>query len=133
MVSGFLTSPFDHMRIVSAVARPIRIWLKSFTSSIELLPWTPRGAPSSRGQCEVAHFSSSSSFVGGSALSEAGAALATPLVFLVGAPLGAAEVDAELLGGAEHVLVELAHLDLLAGVGQHLDVEAEGLHLLDEH
>ena len=56
-----------------------------------------------------------------------------PGVFLVGAPLGPADVDAELLGRAEHVLVELAHLDLLAGVGQDLDVEAEALHLLDEH
>ncbi len=33
----------------------------------------------------------------------------------------------------EHVLVELAHLDLRALGGQHLDVEAQGLHLLDEH
>ena len=55
------------------------------------------------------------------------------LVVLVGAPLGPAEVDAELLGRAEDVLVELPHLDLLARLGEDLDVEAEGLHLLDEH
>src|ERR1700740_2706734 len=56
-----------------------------------------------------------------------------PCVFLVGAPLGAADVDAKLLGRAEHVLVELTHLDLLAGVAQDLDVEAQALHFLDEH
>ena len=54
--------------------------------------------------------------------------LETPLagpsrIFLVGTPLRPAYVDAELLGGAEHVLVQLAHLDLLAGVGEDLDVE----------
>ena len=56
-----------------------------------------------------------------------------PRVFLVRPALGPADVDAQLLGRAEHVLVELAHLDLLAPVARHLDVEAEGLHLLDEH
>ncbi len=35
--------------------------------------------------------------------------------------------------GAVDVVVELTHLDLLAGLGEHLDVEAERLHLLDEH
>src|SRR4030067_3282165 len=42
------------------------------------------------------------------------------------------DVDAEGLGGAEGVVVELAQLDLLAG-GEHLHVQAEALHLLDEH
>ena len=32
MVSGFLTSPLDQVRIESAVARPIRSWLKLLTS-----------------------------------------------------------------------------------------------------
>src|SRR5215218_8589420 len=34
MVSGFFTSPCDHLRISSAVARPMRISSKKFTSSI---------------------------------------------------------------------------------------------------
>ena len=55
------------------------------------------------------------------------------LVFFVGAPFGPREVDAERLGGAEGVLVELADLDLLARLVHHVDVEAERLHLLDEH
>src|SRR5689334_20323718 len=42
------------------------------------------------------------------------------------------QVDAELLGRAEHVLVAVAHLDLHAVAGEHLDVEAQRLHLLDE-
>src|SRR4051794_36437472 len=104
MVSGFLTSPLDHVRMESAVARPIRSWLKLLTSSM----------------CDVP------------CRSETGGRPA-PLVFLVAAALGAGQVDAQLLGGAEDVLVELAHLDLLARLGQDLDVQAEGLHLLDEH
>jgi hypothetical protein len=55
------------------------------------------------------------------------------LVFLVGAPLGPRQVDAEGLGGAEGVLVELADLDLLTLLVHDADVEAERLHLLDEH
>src|SRR4051794_36789559 len=50
-----------------------------------------------------------------------------------GAGLAAAQVDAELLRGAEHVLVGVAHLDGHAVRGQHLHVEAERLHFLDEH
>src|SRR6266550_4611180 len=57
---------------------------------------------------------------------------AATLVLFVGASLRSAQVDSELLGGAEDVLVELAHLDLLTRGGQHLHVEAERLHLLDE-
>src|SRR6266545_7822833 len=37
MVSGFLTSPFDHWRIWSAVASEIDSWSESFTSSTGLL------------------------------------------------------------------------------------------------
>src|SRR5690606_24048386 len=58
--------------------------------------------------------------------------LAAGVVF-VASSFGTGEVDAQLLGRAEDVLVELAHLDLLAGGGEHLDVETERLHLLDEH
>src|SRR5881275_392100 len=43
------------------------------------------------------------------------------------------QVDAELFCCTEDVLVRLAHLDLHAVAGQHLHVEAERLHLLDEH
>src|SRR5690349_23943498 len=57
----------------------------------------------------------------------------TGRVFLVGAPLGPRQVDAEGLRGAEGVLVELADLDLLARLVHDADVEAERLHLLDEH
>src|SRR6478609_484050 len=100
MVSGFLTSPFDHVRIESAVARPIRSWSKLLTSSMGI-PSAPLGL--------------------------------APGVFLVAATFGAREVDAELLGGAEDVFVELTHLDLLTSGGEDLDVEAQGLHLLDEN
>src|SRR6478736_3946924 len=99
MVSGFLTSPLDHVRIESAVARPILSWSKLLTSSMGI-PSAPLGLAAG--------------------------------VVLVAASFGAREVDAELLGGAEDVFVELTHLDLLTGGGEDLDVEAQGLHLLDE-
>src|SRR4051812_2541821 len=47
--------------------------------------------------------------------------------------LSPTQIDAKLLGGPEDVLVGLAHLDLHAVAGEHLDVEAQRLHLLDEH
>jgi hypothetical protein len=37
MVSGFVTSPFDHSRIWSGLASEIRIALKLLTSSMVLL------------------------------------------------------------------------------------------------
>jgi hypothetical protein len=37
MVSGFLTSPWDQVRIWSAVASPILSWSNMFTSSIGFL------------------------------------------------------------------------------------------------
>src|SRR5689334_23134586 len=109
MVSGFFTSPCDHRRIWSAVASPILSWSNMLTSSIVAFPYP---------------FAS---------VSVAGALAADALaltVVVVRAALWAADVDAELLGRAEHVLVELAHLDLRTVSGQHLDVEAQGLHLL---
>ena len=36
-------------------------------------------------------------------------------------------------GGPEEVLVGPLHLDRGAVAGQHLDVQAQGLHLLDQH
>src|SRR5689334_4069663 len=106
MVSGFFTSPFDHVRMSFAAARLMVSRLLSLTSS--------NGAPPS-----LYNFRNSETSARG--------------VFLVGAPLGAREVDAERLGRAERVLVELADLDLLAGRVHHADVEAQRLHLLDEH
>src|SRR6202040_3636628 len=105
MVSGFLTSPLDHVRIESAVARPIRSCSKLLTSSMQSLfhcitgggQRTGRGRHSETSLCRPAG------------------------VFLVGPTLGPADIDAQLLGRAEHVLVKLSHLDLLAGVGQDLD------------
>src|SRR6185312_12145576 len=37
IVSGFVTSPYDHERICSGLARAILTWLKSLTSSIKVL------------------------------------------------------------------------------------------------
>src|SRR6478672_6231994 len=48
------------------------------------------------------------------------------------ARLAPAQVDAELLRSAEDVLVGVLHLDRGAVAAEHLDVEAQRLHLLDE-
>src|ERR1700712_4089160 len=116
MVSGFLTSPWLQARISSAVAGPILSWSKKFTSSTvaaSLLLWNLCGV---RG--------------GG-----AGAVRRTaPHSHLFNrAGLATGQVDAELLGGAEDVFLRGAHLDRAAVLGQHLDVETERLHLLDEN
>src|SRR5438445_9741994 len=109
MVSGFLTSPLDHARIWSAVARPIRSSSKKFTSNTKSSP--PRVARStsrttirySRGSLEIRP-----------------------------RRLATTQVDPQLLRGAEDVLVGLPELDLFARRRANLDVQAEGLHLLDE-
>ena len=45
----------------------------------------------------------------------------------------AGEVDAELLGGAQQVVVLVAHLGALALLGDDVDVERQRLHLLEQH
>ena len=45
----------------------------------------------------------------------------------------AREVDAELLGGAQQVVVLVAHLRALALLGDDVDVERQRLHLLEQH
>src|SRR4051794_28767581 len=63
------------------------------------------------------------------------AALARPswLHFFDGARLAPRQVDAELLGRAEDVFLSVLQLDLRAVLAQHLDVEAERLHFLDQN
>src|SRR3954454_4815892 len=56
-----------------------------------------------------------------------------PGVLVLRAPFGTGEVDGQLLSGSEDVFVELTHLDLVTGDREDLDIEAERLHLLDEH
>src|SRR5260370_7710821 len=48
------------------------------------------------------------------------------------ARLAPGQVDAEFLGRAEDVLVGIAHFDRGPVARQHLDVEAERLHFLDQ-
>src|SRR5690242_13909715 len=124
MVSGFLTSPWLHWRMSSAVARPMRSSSKKLTSSTWFLlsclwvelKWMvckrggmPRGRRAGRGH----------------------AAYASHLFDRAG--LAPGQVDPELLRRAEDVLVGLLHLDGGALAVEDLDIEAEGLHLLDEH
>src|SRR5262245_30349239 len=127
MVSGFFTSPWDHWRMSSAVARPMRNSSKKLTSS--------KMPPAFSGWCcesGIRACSSSRDPVGAPVSPRA--RLPSHLVdahrTFVGAP---GQVDAELLGRAEHVLVRLPHLDGQAVAGEHLDVEAQRLHLLDQH
>src|SRR5262245_26975700 len=99
MVSGFFTSPFDHVRMSPAVARLMVSRLLSFTSN------TCCSSKSSRNELLEA------SWLRG--------------VFLVGTALRPRQVDTERFRRAEGVLVELANLDLLTGLVHDADVEAE--------
>src|SRR6478735_8098277 len=131
MVSGFLTSPCDQVRMSSAVARPMRSSSKTLTSSKgsyflrmpvragRLVPAEWRcckgcGRPAGPGE-------------------GAGGRSASDLVDGARGVRAAREVDAQLLGGAVHLVVVLPHVDGHAVGGQHLHVQAEGLHLLEEH
>src|SRR6478735_997407 len=119
MVSGFLTSPWLHARISSAVARPIRSWSKKFTSS------TVASSPSLVLEIQV-RWTEGRGYAGRPAYPRRGSD------FFDRAGLAPGQVDAELLGGAEHVLLRVTELDARAVLREHLDVEAQRLHLLDE-
>src|SRR5205823_2631351 len=100
------------MRICSAVASAMVSWAESLTSSTGLM-------------CVLPLPSSSSLLLLRSSSSER--RLATALVLFVGPALGSGQVDAERLGGAERVLVELPDLHLFARLVDDTDVEAQGL------
>src|SRR5664280_1966266 len=120
MVSGFLTSPCDQVRMSSALARPMRNSSKKLTSS-KTLP-------------ALSGFSWCVSLC--SPIREAGQLVPTPRPasdLFDAAGLAPGQVDAQLLGRPEDVLVGVAHLDRHTVAGEHLDVEAQRLHLLDQH
>src|SRR4028118_957851 len=93
----------------SAVARPIRSSSKKLTSSKMFL---------------LSELNSVESFLVG---------WSGGLDLFDAAGLTPGQVDAELFGCPEDVFVGLANLDGHAVARQHLDVEAERLHLLDQH
>src|SRR5712691_8510558 len=109
MVSGFLTSPLDHARIWSGVASPIRSSSKKFTSSTVAVA-SSAGRRRQHGQ----RFGVPDS------------------VEISPGRLAPGQIDAKLHRRPEHVLVGLAELDLLSRRRTNLDVQAEGLHLLDQ-
>src|SRR5438477_5437426 len=107
MVSGFLTSPCDHWRMSSAVARPMRSSSKKLTSSKIV------------------------SFVRYSAL---GGSVDDVVDGHRVGTRAAGQVDAQVRRGPLEVLVVgVAHLDRRAVAGEHLDVQAQRLELLQEH
>src|SRR6266436_6358390 len=103
MVSGFLTSPWDHCRMSSAVARPMRSSSKKLTSSTEFsslfagltgpvwlirhgVIWTERGAGAERP-----------------------APAPRSAVYIDAARLPPRQVDSELFRRPEDVLVAVLH------------------------
>src|SRR6185436_8101566 len=118
MVSGFFTSPCDQRRMSSAAARPMRSSSKKLTSSTCYIPLRVSSLESSR------------------AVRARGRARTGYLDFVdahrafVGAPR---QVDAQLLRRAEHLVVGLAHLQGHTVAGEHLDIEAQRLQLLEQH
>src|SRR3954453_17455966 len=122
MVSGFLTSPCDHCRMSSAVARPMRSSSKKLTSSTSAIPrisiarlWFRRSG--ARAAAHAAARASRSDFV------DADHAF-------VGTPGGA---EAQLLARPEDLVVRLTHLQCHPIAGEHLHVEAERLQLLEQN
>src|SRR5690348_11117980 len=112
MVSGFLTSPCDHWRMSSAVARPIRSSSKTLTSSKVPTFYVFENL----GVMLVPRFAR----IGDLDLFDA-------------ARLPPGQVDAQFLGGPEHVVVGVAHLDRDPVAGEHLDVQAQRLKFLQQH
>src|ERR687891_2682041 len=107
MVSGFFTSPWDHWRMSSAVARPMRSSSKKLTSSNSCPSFVSRLWAGSVDDVVDGHR------VGSRA---------------------AGQVDAQVRRGPLEVLVvAVAHLDRRAVAGKHLDVQAQRLELLEEH
>src|SRR5690349_13877750 len=106
----------------SAVARPMRSSSKKLTSStwfllsclLLSLGWVGRRGGVPRGHLGAARHTD-----------------ALDLFDRTG--LAPGQVDSELLRRAEDVLVGLLQLDGRAVAAEHLDVEAQRLHLLDEH
>src|SRR6478736_1493897 len=125
MVSGFFTSPCDQARMSSAEARPIRSSSKTLTSS--------KGGPTS--------FACRQNRLNGNVAKGAGppptlhgrAAGSTSDLFDAAGVRAPGQVDAELLRCAVDLVVVLLHVDGDAVRGEHLHVQAERLHLLEEH
>src|SRR5688572_19414518 len=119
MVSGFLTSPCDHCLMSSAVARPIRSSSKKLTSSKTL--------PSFRVQ--TLWFESGPG--AGAAAMDDGPGSVSDFFDAARPPRG--QVVADPFRRAEEVLVGPAHLVGKPVAGDNFYVEAQRLHLLDQH
>src|SRR3712207_5251076 len=120
MVSGFFTSPCDHWRMSSPLARPMRNSSKKLTSS--------KGTPfPGLGYCclSCGRGARRPAPIGGPAGGRSDV--------LDAGGLAAGQVDAQLLRGPEHLVVGVAQLDRLPVAGEHLDVEAQRLQLLEQH
>src|SRR6185503_2156880 len=122
MVSGFLTSPCDHWRMSSAVARPMRSSSKTLTSS--KVPTFFALKTMGITGCE---------FQRAAGPGQQARPIASGLDLFDRARLAPGQVDAKLLGGTEHVVIGIAHLDRDTVAGQHLDVQAQRLQLLEQH
>ena len=130
MVSGFLTSPCDHARMSSAVARPMRSSSKTLTSS--KVSYFLR-VPATRRSCRRCW----------RPLRVVGPA---PAASVAGGRAGARQISSTLLASgrrdrsmpsssaARYTSSSVSRISIEApSRGQHLDVQAQRLHLLDEH
>src|SRR5919202_3923075 len=110
MVSGFFTSPCDHWRMSSAVARPIRSSSKKLTSSTSCLPALPVGVTIAFSYIATRALTGLTARLPGCSAEQMRYAHARRSHFLDAARLAAGQVDAQLLRGPEDVLVGLTHL-----------------------
>ena len=135
IVSGLVTSPEDQLRIFFGEVRPISMASKSLMSMWASLLGSVRvrrGGGRSGGT-EADFFASA--FSAQLRLQGLEPLLSDLLTVLVSglAVLGAdpGEVDAELFGGAEQLVLLLFHSDR-AFLGDEVGVERQGLHLLQQ-
>src|SRR3954467_2771214 len=161
MVSGLVTSPEDQDRICLDDARPISIaskllmsikvsvpslLVRSYSSSegspasarISSLPATGLGSTGSAMYSSLVSpvVPASPSATSCSSASSAAPTLAAAHAVVARRPAAGAhagEVDDESLGGPQQVVVLVAHLGARALLGDHVDVERQRLHLLQEH
>src|SRR5919202_4936394 len=144
MVSGLVTSPELQERICLEEARPILMASKLLMSIMRFLGsgrW--EGAGAGRVGRSGLRLDVLGERLGGGVRLDGSVALGLNLLLgllaldglVVGLAVGgphAREVDAELLGGPEQVVVLLAQLGLLALLGDDVDVERQRLHLLEQ-
>src|SRR5450631_520494 len=132
MVSGFFTSPWLHARISSAVARPILNSSKKLTSSTCVLLSLKTQKRSD--QLVNSRVGMTRATCSGPLSGTCAPGIPTNASDLFDAArLAPGQVNSKFFRRTEDVFVRILHIDGRAVAGERLDVQAQRLHLLDQH